>query len=320
MNEIATPSVAIIILNWNNWPDTVECLESIARNDYPNYRIIVVDNGSRDDSVQQIRQRFPSIQLLETGMNLGFSGGVNLGIERAEGSDLLLLLNNDTLVAPDFLAALVTKMISDTRNGLVGGKIYFHDEAGDEADARESGKRRIWSAGGGIRGFTKRTFQFGESQNDNGQFDREREVDFISGCCLLVKREVFETIGLLDPDYFMYYEDVDFCVRAKKAGFKVCYTPHSVIWHKVSKSSEKSKRDFYRIRNAIIMMKKRFDFSMTKIIGVVAIISMERLLRMFVRKFVFFDGDSLIERIRQLLSGTLDGLRFVSMLQMRLEE
>ncbi|MFZ5516349.1 MAG: glycosyltransferase family 2 protein [Candidatus Zhuqueibacterota bacterium] len=320
MNEMASPSVAIIILNWNNWQDTVECLESISLNDYLNYRIIVVDNGSADDSVAQIGQRFKSIQLLETGKNLGFSGGVNFGIERAKATDLILLLNNDTLVDRSFLTELVRKIASDPAIGLVGGKIYHYDSEQCHAGFSRSNQCKIWSAGGGIHQFTKRTFQYGEGKIDRGQWDREREVDFLSGCCLLVRRDVIEKIGLLDPDYFMYYEDVDFCVRAKKAGFKICFTPKSVIWHKVSKSSDKSERDFYRIRNAIIILRKQFGFSKLKIVMVVAIISMERLLRMLARKFILFDKDSITKRAVQLFSGTLNGLRFISTLQTRFEK
>ncbi|HEX9974417.1 MAG TPA: glycosyltransferase family 2 protein, partial [bacterium] len=137
MSIIDSPSVAIIILNWNNWQDTVECLESLSQIDYPNYQIIVVDNGSTDDSVPQIRQRFGTIHLLATRENLGFSGGVNFGIEQAKTSDLILLLNNDTLVAKNFLTELVRKIISDDTIGLVGGKIYYYERAERDSFIRQ---------------------------------------------------------------------------------------------------------------------------------------------------------------------------------------
>ncbi|MDZ7356735.1 MAG: glycosyltransferase family 2 protein, partial [candidate division KSB1 bacterium] len=201
MNHKRVPSVAVIILNWNNWQDTVECLESLAQIDYPNYQVIVIDNGSSDDSVVQLKHRFDWIRLFETGENLGFSAGVNYGIERAKDSELVLLLNNDTIVAPNFLTELVKTIQSDNTIGLVGGRIYYLDVAKTDT-ALFCRQNKIWSAGGGISKLTKKAFHIGDKKIDHGQYDQQREVDFLSGCCLLIKREVFEKIGLLDPDYF----------------------------------------------------------------------------------------------------------------------
>ena len=165
MDIVDSPSVAIIILNWNNWQDTVQCLESLSQIDYPNYQIVVVDNGSTDDSVLQLKQIFNGISLFETERNLGFSGGVNFGIEQAKTSDLILLLNNDTLVEKDFLTGLVRKITSNDTIGLVGGKIYYYEAAECDAFIRQladvqsikglhSNRNKIWSAGGGISKLT----------------------------------------------------------------------------------------------------------------------------------------------------------------------
>ena len=323
MSIIDSPSVAIIILNWNNWQDTVECLESLSQIDYPNYQIIVVDNGSTDDSVPQIRQRFGTIHLLATRENLGFSGGVNFGIEQAKTSDLILLLNNDTLVAKNFLTELVRKIISDDTIGLVGGKIYYYERAERDSFIRQladvqymkalhSNNHKIWSAGGGISKFTKRTFHFGDKKSDRGQYDREREVDFLSGCCLLIKREVIDKIGLLDIDYFMYYEDVDYCIRAKEQGYKILYVPVSIIWHKVRQPASKRFVDYYRMKNHFLLLKKRYSVKpiMSCLIGNYLFI--ERTGRILLRKLIYQDPEKITDRVSALIKGMRDGLTWQS--------
>jgi len=299
MSIIDSPSVAIIILNWNNWQDTVECVQSLQRVDYPNYQLIIVDNGSENDSIAQIKLRYRDSLVLETGENLGFSGGVNVGINHAleSGADLILLINNDTLVEKDFMSRLVAAMDADERIGIIGSKIYYFND-----------KQKIWAAGGGITRLLKRTYHRGQDKLDRGQFDRQREVDFLSGCCLLIRRQVFEKIGLFDPVYFMYYEDVDFCLRSKRAAFSVVYCPTATIWHKVSATSVRSYRDYYRMRNHIIFAKRYFNFSKMTLILVSAFIYFERLLRIFVRKLILQDKERLIERIKNISLGFLNGL------------
>lgn len=306
LSAIKSPSVAIIILNWNNWQDTVECLESLAQIDYPNYQIIVVDNGSSDDSVSQLKQRFNTIRLFETEKNLGFSAGVNFGIEQAEKNDLILLLNNDTLVAKNFLTELVKIIRSDDTIGLVGGKIYYYE--GTECDAfMHRKKNKIWSAGGGISRLTKRTFHFGDKKIDQGQYDQQREVDFLTGCCLLIKRQVIETIGLLDPDYFMYYEDVDFCLRAKAQGYKIVYSPQAIIWHKIRQVAKKQFVDYYRMRNHFVLIKKRYSHHLFTRCLIGKYFLIDRTVRIFFRKFVYHDKEKISDRIAALFNGFRDG-------------
>jgi len=307
MSQSNFPSVAIIILNWNNWQDTVECLESLSQIDYPNYQIIVVDNGSNNDSVPQIRERFPVIQLLESGKNLGFSGGVNFGIDHAKDSDLILLLNNDTIVAKNFLTELVKTIITDDTIGLVGGKIYYFESTEPNALMHRN-TNKIWSAGGGITKFTKRTFHFGDKETDQGQYDQQREVDFLSGCCLLIKREVIEKIGPLDTDYFMYYEDVDFCLRAKARGYKIIYSPKGILWHKVRQVSRKKFVDYYRMRNHLMLLKKRFESSLFMSCLIGKYLFIERAARILLRKFIYHDQEAISDRMAALFNGFRDGL------------
>jgi GT2 family glycosyltransferase len=200
---------------------------------------------------------------------------------------------------------------------LVGGKIYYYEAA--ECDAfmhrpvqsikgLQSNRYKIWSAGGGINKLTKRTFHFGENKNDRGHHDQEREVDFLSGCCLLIKREVIEKIGLLDSDYFMYYEDVDFCLRVKEQGYKILYVPGSIIWHKVRQPASKRFVDYYRMKNHLLLLKKRYAYKpmMSCLIG--SYLFVERVARILFRKLIYRDPEKITDRLSALIKGLRDGL------------
>lgn len=294
----AVPKVSIVIINWNNYEDTKECIESLEQTKYSNKEIIIVDNGSTDDSYHKLKKRFAQHRIISNKENLGFSAGCNLGIRYAleNSADYVLLLNNDTIVDNYAIAELVNGITQNEEIGLIGGKIFYFNEM-----------NKIWSAGGGIKRFTKKTFQFGEKQFNNKKYNSEREVDFLSGCCLLIRREVFEKIGLLDPDYFMYYEDVDFCLRAKNF-YKIMYLPQAVIWHKVSNTSKKSFRDYYRMKNHILLLKKRYSFNLILITIIGIYIFTERIVRILVRKYWYRDSEKFSNRISSLIKGFKEGL------------
>lgn len=293
-------SVFIIILNYNGIKDTLELLDNIVKLDYSNYKIIVIDNASSDGSNLELK-KITNIDLIENNKNLGFVGGNNIGIKFAlkQKADYILLLNNDTIVESDFLAKLVNAMESDSGIGLTGGKIMNYND-----------RQKIWSAGGGIKKWSKKTFQYGEGKIDDGSYDEPKEVDFLSGCCLLIRREVIEKIGLLDDDYFMYYEDVDYCLKAKRAGFKVFYVPQSVIWHKVANSSSRSFRDFYRMRNYIYYLKKNHIINMIQFLVIISCTIIERLTRIIMRKLILTDQESILKRIKFIAKGFYAGLRY----------
>lgn len=222
------PRVAIIVVNWNRRDDTLECLDSLTKVHYSNYRVIMVDNGSTDGSAEAVRQRFQNVVIIEAGENLRFAGGNNLGLKDvlAEGDDYCLLLNNDTTVHPDFLNHLVAAAQTDERIGLVGPKILYHHRP----DV-------IWFAGGVLKPAWGYVRHYGLRQLDDGRFDERLTVSFLTGCCLLIRREVLEKIGLLDEGFYLYSEDADFCLRAVKAGYKLIYEPEARIYHKVSQST-----------------------------------------------------------------------------------
>ncbi|MFA6096700.1 MAG: glycosyltransferase family 2 protein [Candidatus Paceibacterota bacterium] len=241
--------VYIVVLNWNGLSDARECILSLQKNNYANYEIVVVDNGSTDNSAAILKRAFPYITIIENGINYGFAGGNNIGIEYSlrQGADYILLLNNDTAVESAFLSKLVEAGDSDEAIGLVESKICYYDEP-----------KKIWFAGGKIDWLKTKGTHMGINELDNGQYDNIREVDYLTGCCLLIKRSVFEKIGKLSEDYFLYYEDTDFCLRARNAGFKCIYVPSSKIYHKVSRSTKPGSPSYiyYHTRNGLYLAKK----------------------------------------------------------------
>ena len=241
--------VYIIILNWNGWRDTLECVESCLKLTYNNYCILLVDNGSSDNSETILRERFPDIPIIQTGSNLGFAGGNNIGIRHAleHGSDYIWLLNNDAIVASDALSELVTVADSEENAGIVGSKIYYHQEP-----------MKLWFAGGVWRTNKSYATHRGQNEEDIGQYDVICEVDYISGCSLLIKSKVVEKVGLMKDDYFLYWEEVDWNASVAEHGWKNYYVPNSIVWHKVSASI--GKRSYlanrYYIRNCLLFFQR----------------------------------------------------------------
>jgi GT2 family glycosyltransferase len=222
------PLVTIVLLNWNGKAVTLECLKSLRKVSFRRTHIILVDNGSTDGSVAAIRKGFPKVEILEMGKNLGFARGANVGMRHAlqQGADLLMLLNNDTVVDPQFVDFMVHSLLSNPSAGMVSPKIYYYTEP-----------NRIWFAGGTISMWSGTLRHVGIREYDTGQYDVAREIPHACGCCLLARRSVVEQIGLLDESFYLYTEDADWVMRARKAGYKVLYEPRAKIWHKVSVDS-----------------------------------------------------------------------------------
>lgn len=226
-NKRQNDRICIILLNWNGKKDTLECLESLSKVSYSPFTTIVVDNGSTDDSVSTIRSAFPSTPILETGSNLGFAGGNNVGIRWALSKcfDWILLLNNDTIVAADFLSAFM-ETASLTSAKILGAKIlrYSDPERIDHLGG-------IWNPGSA----KFESIACGQLDDCIGYVD-SNSVDYVCGAALLMHRSVPETIGLLEAKFFLFWEETDFCFRARRKGFDVRTAPSAKIWHKVSAS------------------------------------------------------------------------------------
>jgi GT2 family glycosyltransferase len=248
---LKTPKVSIVILNWNGYGVTRECLASLSKIDYPNCGVVLVDNGSADGSPDRLAAEFPEITLIRNQENLGFTGGNNVGIRRAleENADYVLLLNNDTVVAPNFLSELIRAGESDNRIGLLNPKILYFEPSD-----------RIWYAGGSFNIWKGIASHRGNRELDRGLYDTPEEVTFITGCAFLIKTEVIRKIGLLDECLFYSCEDTDWTIRSLKTGYKALYVPSSVLWHKesmdVKSNAGKAFRDFYNVRNCLLLARR----------------------------------------------------------------
>ena len=218
------PRIHAVVLNWNGGDMNRRCLDALLACGYPELSVLFVDNGSTDGSAEDVKGRYPGVEVLFTGENLGFTGGNNRGIRRAldRGAELVLILNNDVEVPKGFLEPLARLL--EARPGVAGPKVL--DPSG-----------KIWCAGGRLSFHQNLTSLRGFGRRDNGHYDRTEDVDYLPACCLLVSREVFDAVGLLEEDYFCYLEDVDFCFRARDGGFPVVYCPDSRIVHHFSHST-----------------------------------------------------------------------------------
>jgi GT2 family glycosyltransferase len=247
------PRVSIIVLNWNGQHDTVECLESLSHISYPNCEVIVVDNGSTDGSVEQFKAHYPAIKVIENQENLGFAEGNNVGIRAAlqEDTAYILCLNNDTIVDTRFLDELVNIAERDPRVGFAGPKIYYYNYLG------RGRKDVINSAGVKLNMWIGKVWPLGDHEIDAGQYEEIRLVDSLIGSCLLVKTRVITEIGLLDPKFFTYWEETDWCSRGAAAGYTSIYVPKAKIWHKYAASSGSGRpNDYYVTRNRFWFMRK----------------------------------------------------------------
>jgi len=290
------PKVSIIILNWNGWKDTIECLESLYQITYPNYEVIVVDNGSEDESIEKIKEycegkieveskffeyspenkpiknieytreeaeagsgkekeieNVPSnkkLIIIKNEKNYGFAGGANIGMSyalKALNTDYILLLNNDTVVDKKFLEELVKVAEGDEKIGFVGCKILYPN-----GEIQDTGA------------FIKPYIPYGVGVK-NKVINTIKEVDYISGASLLVKREVIIKVGFMDEEFFpAYFEETDWCIRSKKEGYKIIYNPKAIVIHYLSATAKKLPTDlryFIWGKNRVRFMLLNFPLS-----------------------------------------------------------
>ncbi|GHE53348.1 glycosyltransferase family 2 protein [Roseivirga thermotolerans] len=251
-----TLSIAIVIVNWNSFYVTAQCLESLKTVNYPRFEIILIDNGSSDGSGNRLKEKFPEVTLIESRKNLGFTGGNNLGIQYAldVDHDLVMLLNNDTVVTPWFIRYLTNRLISENLAAIQPKIMYNYDRS------------IIWNAGGKYVSFFTLTKTRGERVKDKGQFDHLLYTDWITGCCFLIWADVIRKIGLLDDKFFIYHEDADWSLKIRNLGMKMAFEPNSIIYHEAGMSD--SNRDkhgegnvspfshYQNVRNQLYMIRR----------------------------------------------------------------
>lgn len=245
--------VYVVILNWNGLADTIECIQSCLQLNDHHHTLLVVDNGSTDGSAARLRELFPDLQIIETGANLGYAGGNNIGITMAlaHGAEFIWLLNNDTSVDPAALKELVGVLRTRLQAGIAGSKILYSSQP----DV-------LWFAGGEVSSCWGYARHRGLNKPDIDQYNSIEPCEFATGCSLLIRSSVVRQIGLIPEQYFLYWEDVDWNTRAAKAGWEVLYVPSSRVWHKVSNSSKDSRGRVtmkpcrYEMRNRVLFHRR----------------------------------------------------------------
>jgi GT2 family glycosyltransferase len=241
-------SVFIIIISNNRKEDTLECLSSVEKSTYENQSIIVLDNASMDGSVEAIQNNFPRAHIISLVENRGYAGNNNVGIRvaLAQGAKWVFILNDDTIMAPDCISCMIESGESHPKIGILGPMIYHYDE------------QNVIQTAGGILDTRLYPSHLGQNEKDSGEFVIPHYVDWISGCAILVRREVIEQVGLLDERFFCYLEETEWCLRAKRSGWEILHVPQAKLWHKgVQRNYHPSPSvTYYYTRNQFLLLSK----------------------------------------------------------------
>lgn len=222
MSAHQMPLVISVILNTNRREDTLECLRSLDRSDYSRHQALVLDNGSTDGSVEAITAEFPDVDIISLQNNRGYAGNNNVGIQAAmdRGADWVFVLNEDVVISEDAISSLIREAENDPHVGILGPMVYHHDSP------------EVIQSAGGILGPNWSASHRGENEVDQGQYAESEQVDWISGCAILVRRAVIEEVGSLDERFFYYWEETEWCTRARAEGWEILFVPSARIWHK----------------------------------------------------------------------------------------
>jgi len=294
------PKIGIVILNWNNWQDTHHCVQNLREVIYPKSQLEIhaVDNGSGDDSPERLKE-IRDITLHLSTTNKGFAGGNNIAIITAlkQGCEYILLLNNDTQIPSNLLTGLISGFFESSDIGIVCPKILLSDEP-----------KIIQFAGATYRLPRIIGELIGYGEIDTGQYNQIKIIDIAIGTCMLIKRDVFETIGLLDPDYFFYNEDIDFSYRTNNAGYHICYQPQVEVIHKNAQSTANNPE-----LRTFLMAESRVIFFCKHIQGInsipVFVLEGLRFLRLALQNLVLMKNRETMSYLRGVFSGLRIGFK-----------
>lgn len=271
-----TRKIIVVIVNWERSEDTIQCIQSLISDNIEQTHILIVDNGSRDNSIEQIQTVYPLINILSLPNNLGFAGGYNAGIEYAlaTDADYILLLNNDTVVEKGSISAL----LSSTWDVAVP-KILYHGS-----------KNRIWAAGARLRSFPPAVVMIGFNHLDGIDYNVPYLLRYATGCALMIRRSVLESVGGFDIAYKNYMEDYDFSYRVYSMGFSMGYVPKARIYHKVSKTlgAKSSSRWWYQGRNTVLFYRKDDRFSVWMLWLVLVWVCIREIIKREIKSLRFF--------------------------------
>lgn len=233
------PLVISVVVNWNLKQELGECLESLRRVDYPAHKIIVVDNGSTDDSASFVATHYPDVDLITLPHNLGYAAGLNAGILRAveQGAIYVFLLNNDTTVEENTVSRLVEVLEADPEVGIASPKILLYHN-----------REKIFGLGDRIYPLLPLPIGFGYGKRDSARYQKILEFDYVTGCAMMVRTGIFHKVGVFETSYFMYYEDADFCRRVRDSGYRIVCIGDAIVYHKAARGTNQNKALFVRIR------------------------------------------------------------------------
>lgn len=245
-----TPRVIVLILSYNGKELLDDCVPSYLENDYSNFEVVVIDNGSVDGTKEYVERNFPEARLIRIEKNRGYSGGFNVGLDYAfdkEKADYVLITNNDVKADRHVVEELVKTARRDEKIGFVTGKVYYFDQPDVLQTVGKKEDPVTWNGG-----------HIGRNEKDNGQYDKIREIPFCDDIYWLVKKELYLRTGGYDTNFFLQSEDYDWQARAKKEGYKIFYTPYAKIWHKESMTIGKTspQKAFYDARNPMLVIMK----------------------------------------------------------------
>ena len=273
--------VSIITVNYNQTALTCALLDSLRLQDYQDIEVIVVDNGSRENGFHQFEEHFPGNIYIRSDENLGFAGGNNLGVSVAKG-EYLFFVNNDAEVTNTCISVLVEILQSDNRIGMVSPLIcYFpeHEEQKENPVIQYAGMPRVNS-------FTGRSKMQGKGMVNSGQFDAPFQTGYAHGAAMMIPRTVFDKVGPMAEDYFLYYEEIDWCERIRKAGYDILVVPKAVVWHKESSTMKSlgQQKTYYMARNRIWFMKRHYSgwpFFVFSVFSIFVVTPKQLLIHMF---------------------------------------
>lgn len=250
-------NIAVIVLHFGNLDDTLECLDSLIQQDYSNFEIILVDNCSQDASLVDAIKIYPRLHLIRNEKNLGFAEGNNVGMRHAleRGFDAVLLLNNDTACSPRLLSVFAEAAQTYPDAGVFGAKIYFYDDPAV-----------IWHAGGNVHSSTFRCYHEGCSISDlEKKWDDVRDIGYACGCALFATSDAIQKVGLMTPEFFLIWEEIDWCFRIRNAGYRCLYIPEAKVWHKISRAFDGGNRgalwQYYYFRNRLLFLKRNLPLT-----------------------------------------------------------
>lgn len=268
------PRVVVVLVNWNGVTDTLECLASLYADGYPCLSVVVVDNGSVDDSVPSIRAAYPDAIVLEAGRNLGFTGGNNVGILYAldHGADYVYLLNNDTTIEAGSLEKLAAAAEGHARAGIVAPIMHYADRPGE-----------VWFGGSSLD--IGRGLALHDHSDVPAVLEPPREIPWVTGCAMLVRAEALRALGGFDERYYLYFEDVDLSVRVRKLGCTIVLVPSARIYHKCGQTGNKTKfvTDYYGTRNQLLFVATHSPSTLRRFV-LTALWERQRLMRFWLKE------------------------------------